>query len=291
MHGIRKRFYSTINNVLVCGSGLMGRGIAQVTAFSGYNVTLYDIKQDVLNKALELIKDNLNHSFNKQLNDKTKAVEQTNKTLARIKASTDLNSTFVASSPDLVIEAIIEDLEAKKTLFAHLDKIAPPGVIFASNTSSLSITDIASGVSRKDNFVGLHFFSPVPIMKLVEIVKTEHSSPETAIICKDTPGFIVNRLLVPYLLESVKLYDQGIASIKDIDTAMKLGAGYPMGPFELLDYVGLDVVKFINDAWHAKNPQDPMFQPSQSINKLVAEGNLGKKTGKGFYDYTKKNKL
>ncbi|MEQ2243206.1 hypothetical protein ILYODFUR_004721, partial [Ilyodon furcidens] len=171
--------------------------------------------------------------------------------------------------------------------------------IFASNTSSLPITDIASSTSRQDRFGGLHFFNPVSMMKLVEVIATSATSQETfdsllsfskalgktPVSCKDTPGFIVNRLLVPYMIEALRLHERGHGSKEDIDIAMKLGAGYPMGPFELSDYVGLDTLKFIIDGWNEKDPDNPLFTPSELLNKLVADGKLGKKTGEGFYKY------
>merc|ERR1739842_290235 len=175
------------------------------------------------------------------------------------------------------------------------DQIAPAKTIFASNTSSLPISEIASTSSRADRFGGLHFFNPVPVMKLLEVVRIPQTSDETynamvawgkamgkvTVECKDTPGFIVNRLLVPYILEAVRMVERGDASVKDVDTAMKLGAGYPMGPFELADYVGLDTMKFIQDGWHEKYPDEPLFNHSPLLAQLVAEGKLGVKSGEG----------
>ncbi|XP_008285735.1 hydroxyacyl-coenzyme A dehydrogenase, mitochondrial [Stegastes partitus] len=201
----------------------------------------------------------------------------------------------VIQSSDLVLEAIVENLKIKQDLFSRLDKLAPAHTIFASNTSSLPISDIASSTNRLDRFGGLHFFNPVPMMKLVEVGLTKQhlfficlysrvlgrSGPR----CQDTPGFIVNRLLGPYLLEAIQLYERGHGSKEDIDIAMKLGAGYPMGPFELADYVGLDILKFIMDGWREMHPNSTLFASSELIDKLVAEGKLGKKTGEGFYKY------
>uniref|UniRef100_A0A674ICZ2 3-hydroxyacyl-CoA dehydrogenase n=1 Tax=Terrapene triunguis TaxID=2587831 RepID=A0A674ICZ2_9SAUR len=219
------------------------------------------------------------------------------KTLKNLTVSTD--PVAVVHSTDLVIEAIVENLQVKNDLFKRLDKFAPENTIFASNTSSLQITDIANSTTRQDRFGGLHFFNPVPMMKLVEVIKTPMTNQKTfeslmeftkalgknPISCKDTPGFVVNRLLVPYLMEAVRLYERGDASKEDIDVAMKLGAGYPMGPFELLDYVGLDTSKYIIDGWHSLEPNNPLFAPSPLLNKLVEERKMGKKTGEGFYKY------
>lgn len=300
-----KRFYSItntnnqkINHVSIIGSGLMGSGIAQVTAQAGFQVTLVDQNDTVLNKALASIKKNLQRATKKKFENKPEDQQNfIDETLNRIAVATAVDNG--AEKADLVIEAIVENLKVKHTLFKKLDEIAPPETIFTSNTSSLPITDIAEPCSRKDKFGGLHFFNPVPVMKLLEVIKTNDTSVETyaslmefgkkigkvTVECKDTPGFIVNRLLVPYMFQAIQMYERGDASVKDIDTAMKLGAGYPMGPFELADYVGLDTCKFINDGWLERFPTDPNFKDSELLNKLVAENKLGRKTGEGFYKY------
>ncbi|KAH0615906.1 hypothetical protein JD844_026533 [Phrynosoma platyrhinos] len=257
-----------VKHVTVIGGGLMGAGIAQIAAATGHTVILVDQSDEILNKSKKGIQDSLKKLTKKKFADKPEAgAEFIEKTLKNITTSTDPVS--VVHSTDLVVEAIVENLSAKNELFKTLDKFAPEHTIFASNTSSLPITDIANATTRQDRFGGLHFFNPVPLMKLVE----------------DTPGFIVNRLLVPYLMESVRLFERGDASKEDIDIAMKLGAGYPMGPFELLDYVGLDTSKYIMDGWHSLEPDNPLFAPSPLLNQLVDEKKLGKKTGEGFYQY------
>ncbi|XP_005872482.1 hydroxyacyl-coenzyme A dehydrogenase, mitochondrial [Myotis yumanensis] len=287
-----------IKHVAVIGGGLMGAGIAQVAAATGHTVVLVDQAEDILAKSKKGIEESLKKIAKKKFAENPQAgSEFVEKTLSNISTNTDAAS--VVHSMDLVVEAIVENLKVKNELFKRLDKFASEHTIFASNTSSLQITNIANATTRQDRFAGLHFFNPVPMMKLVEVIKTPMTSQKTfeslldfskalgkhPVTCKDTPGFIVNRLLVPYLMEAVRLYERGDASKEDIDVAMKLGAGYPMGPFELLDYVGLDTTKFIMDGWHEMDTQNPLFQPSPSVNKMVAEKKLGKKTGEGFYKY------
>merc|ERR1719318_1399505 len=199
----------------------------------------------------------------------------------------------------MVLESVVENMALKQKLFAEYDQIAPAKTIFASNTSSLPISEIASSSSRPDRFGGLHFFNPVPVMKLLEVVRIPQTSDETynamvawgkamgkaTVECKDTPGFIVNRLLVPYLMEAVRMVERGDASAKDVDVAMKLGAGHPMGPFELFDYIGHDTMDLIMQGWSGRYPDETLFRRSEMVQKLVAEGKLGKKTGEGFYKY------
>ncbi|XP_053195969.1 hydroxyacyl-coenzyme A dehydrogenase, mitochondrial [Scomber japonicus] len=289
---------TVIKHVTIIGGGQMGAGIAQVAASTGHSVTLVDTSEDILKKSVKGIEGSLKRVVKKKYADKPEAGEQfIQKVLKNVSYSTDAGSTV--KSTDLVLEAIVENLKIKQGLFGGLDKLAPAHTIFASNTSSLPITDIASATTRLDRFGGLHFFNPVPMMKLVEVIGTSATSQETfdsllnfskalgktPVSCKDTPGFIVNRLLVPYMMEAIRLHERGHGSKEDIDIAMKLGAGYPMGPFELLDYVGLDTAKFIMDGWSAMDPGNPLFGQSELLNKLVAEGKFGKKTGEGFYKY------
>jgi len=239
-------------------------------------------------------------SKKKFASDEKGAEQYVEKTLSLIKTSTDANTAV--KDCHLVLEAIVENVDIKRKLFADLDKAAPKEVIFASNTSSIPISEIACSTQRLDRFGGLHFFNPVPMMRLLEVIRTEQTSQatvdlitqwgksigKTTVDCKDTPGFVVNRLLVPTMMEAVRMLERGDATARDIDTAMKLGAGHPMGPFELSDYVGLDVTKFIIDGWHQKFPDNPLFKPSPLLNKLVADNKLGIKTGEGFYKYDKK---
>lgn len=217
--------------------------------------------------------------------------------MARITGLTSAEEA--AKEADLIIEAVPENIGLKQKIFESLDKAAPAHCVFASNTSSLKIVDIQATSKRVDKFAGLHFFNPVPLMKLLEVVRGPDTSPETfdklvefgkklgktTVDCKDTPGFIVNRLLVPAIFEAIRLVERGDASKEDVDVAMKLGAGHPMGPFTLADMVGLDTCKNIMDGWHKTYPGVELFEPSPMLDKLVAEGKLGKKTGEGFFKY------
>jgi len=288
-----------ISKVAIIGGGQMGSGIAQVSAVVGQKVTIIDLDSNVLANSQKTITKSLERVFRKKVPDEAERKAKIEGIMANISTSTELSG---AAGSDLVVEAIVENLDIKKKIFAQLDDIAPKDTIFASNTSSLPITDIASSTKRLDRFGGLHFFNPVPMMKLVEVVGTKETSKETfdamdnwakglgkvTVACQDTPGFLVNRLLVPYCLEAIRLHERGHGTKEDIDVAMKLGAGYPMGPFELTDYVGLDTMKFIMDGWSEVEPDNPLFQPSAMLNKLVEEGKLGRKTQQGFYDYRKK---
>lgn len=287
-----------IKHVTIIGGGQMGAGIAQVAASTGHSVALVDTSEDILKKSVKGIEGSLKRVVKKKFADKPEAGEEFIQNVLK-NVSTSSDARAAVQSTDLVLEAIVENLQIKQDLFSALDKIAPAHTLFASNTSSLPISDIASSTNRLDRFGGLHFFNPVPMMKLVEVIATSATSQETfdsllnfskalgktPVSCKDTPGFIVNRLLVPYMMEAIRLHERGHGSKEDIDIAMKLGAGYPMGPFELLDYVGLDTAKFIIDGWSAMDPGNPLFQQSELLNKLVAEGKYGKKTGEGFYMY------
>ncbi|KAK7072763.1 hypothetical protein SK128_009931 [Halocaridina rubra] len=290
---------AAIKNVTVIGSGLMGAGIAQVAAQTGHTVTMVDIDGEAVKKAEKRIGDSIHRVAKKKFADGDEANKFISEALGRLSTSTDAVSSVTAS--DLVVEAIVENLDVKKKLFAQLDAAAPQHTIFASNTSSLPIGKIAEATNRKDRFGGLHFFNPVPVMKLLEVVRIPETSQATydamvawgktmgkvTVACKDTPGFIVNRLLVPYMFEAVRMVERGDASPRDVDTAMKLGAGYPMGPFELMDYVGLDTGKFIVDGWAKADPDNPLFKSSELVNKLVSEGKFGVKSGEGIYKYKK----
>jgi 3-hydroxybutyryl-CoA dehydrogenase len=280
-----------LNTVGVIGCGLMGSGIAEVCARAGFRVVVREINEDLLQNGLDRIR----KSLGKAVARGKISQEQADQTLARIQGTLEL-ADFAGC--DLVIEAAIENMDLKKEIFAELDHILPPHAILASNTSSLCITEMASVTSRGDKVLGIHFFNPVPVMPLIEFVRTILTSDETMaaahefgaslgktmVTAKDTPGFIVNRLLIPYLLQAVQIYEDGLATREDIDTAIKLGLAHPMGPLTLLDFVGLDTTLFIADAMYDEY-KDPRYAAPPLLRRMVLAGHLGRKSGKGFYDY------
>lgn len=280
-----------IKKVGVVGCGLMGSGIVQVCAQSGYQVVVSEINEELLNKGLASITSFLSKSV-----DKGKLSQQDkDATLSRIKGTTN---TKDFSDCDLMIEAVVENMDLKKRVFAGLNKICPEHSILSTNTSVLSVLDMAMVTTRPDKVLGLHFFNPVPIISLVEVVKTIATSDETleigtafskslgktAVIAQDTPGFIVNRLLTPFLLNAVRMLETGVAAREDIDTAINLGMNLPMGPLTLLDLIGIDTVFFGASAMY-EELKDPQYAPPPLMKKMVAAGWLGRKTGKGFYEY------
>ena len=280
-----------IKSVGVCGFGLMGSGIAQVAASAGYDVVVYEVAAAPLDKGLAGVKKSLEKFVEKQ----SLSAADRDATLTRLKTTTNLDDLKAC---DLVIEAAVENIQIKKELFKKLDGMLTPHAIICSNTSSLSITELAAATNRGDRVAGLHFFNPVPLMKLVEVVKTILTSQATIdalyayakkvgkrpILAQDTPGFIVNRLLVPYLMYAIRMYESGLASREDIDEGMKLGCGHPMGPLTLLDFVGLDTTYYIAEIMFDEF-KDPLFAPPPLLKRMVLAGRLGKKSGKGFYDY------
>ncbi|MBI2954073.1 MAG: 3-hydroxybutyryl-CoA dehydrogenase [Chloroflexi bacterium] len=283
-----------IRKVGVVGCGLMGSGIAQVCAAAGFDVVVAEVSEELLNKGMDRLRGFLADGVKRG----KMTQEKMDQILSNIKPTVSLEDF---ADRDFVIEAIIENIAEKRKLFSQLDKICPPHTIFASNTSSLAIMEMAISTKRLDRFVGLHFFNPVPLMKLAEVIYTITSSDETVkdvkefaaalgktpVLAKDTPGFIVNRLLVPYLLDAIRMYEAGTASIEDIDAAMVLGCGYPMGPMTLNDLVGLDTTYYIANIFF-EELKDPKFAPPPLMKRMVLAGLLGRKTGKGFYDYSEK---
>jgi 3-hydroxybutyryl-CoA dehydrogenase len=284
---------AALKQVGVVGCGLMGSGIAQVSAQSGSTTWVREVDKPTLEKGLGRIRKFLDDGVAK---GKVPA-EDRDRTLANLKGTTDLADL---RSCELVVEAVVEDIAAKREVFAALEKICPPTTVLASNTSSLSITEIAASVSRPERVLGLHFFNPVPLMKLVEIIRALTTSDgafatgtgfveqlgKTAVVAKDTPGFVVNRLLVPYLLDAVRIYESGVATREDIDNGMKLGCGHPMGPLTLCDFVGLDTTYSIANIMFEEFKL-PQYAAPPLLKRMVLAGHLGRKSGRGFYDYTK----
>ena len=280
-----------IQRVGVVGCGLMGSGIAQVCAAAGFTTVVREVTPELVEKGLKGIEKNLARLVEKgTINESVKGEIR-----GRLKGTTAIEDL---KDCDLVIEAIIEQLPAKKELFSALDKQCPASTIFASNTSSLTITEIATSTKRPERFVGLHFFNPVPVMKLVEVVRTIATDEavyeemvafgaklgKTSVRAKDSTGFIVNRLLVPYLLDAIRALEQGVGSIEDIDNSMKLGCGYPMGPLTLLDFVGLDTTYYISQIMFDEFKERRFAAPSL-LKRMVLAGWNGRKSGRGFYDY------
>jgi 3-hydroxyacyl-CoA dehydrogenase len=288
-----------IQKVGVVGCGLMGHGIAQVAAQGGFDVLVVETEQKFLDSGLARIDKSLAKLAEKAV-EKGKPAEQAKAESAAVRARIggSLDRKALADR-DLVVEAIVENLDLKKELFADLGRICRKETILASNTSSFPIAVMGEASGRPAQMVGLHFFNPVQLMKLVEVVRTPKTSDESfaaarafgeacgkvPVTCKDTPGFVVNRLLVPYMVQSLLMLERGDASPADIDTAMKLGCGHPMGPIELTDYVGLDTTLAILEGWVKAHPKESAFAIPASLQKKVAEGKLGRKTGEGFYKW------
>jgi len=283
---------SDINTVGVLGCGLMGSGIAQTAAAAGFTTIVREVNDEANTRG----RGSITRSLDKLVEKGKLQQDARDATLGRLRFTTSLADL---KSCDIVIEAVVEDLEMKKQMWRELDGLCAPHAIFASNTSSLTIIDQAVATRRADRFVGLHFFNPVPLMKLVEVVRTVTTSPETMtkafafgkalgkepIAAKDNSGFVVNLLLVPYLLELLRQLEHGVASVPDIDKAMQLGCGYPMGPFVLLDFVGLDTTyKIAEIMFHEYREQ--RYAPPPLLKRMVLAGMYGKKSGKGFYDYS-----
>ncbi len=283
---------SDITRVGVLGCGLMGSGIAQVAATAGYATIVRDVAQPILDKAKAGIEKSLAKFVEK---GKLQATDR-DTVLTRLSFTT---TTAELRQCDIVIEAVTEDLEVKNALWKELDGLCGAGTIFASNTSSLTIAAMAAATKRADRFVGLHFFNPVPLMPLLEVVRTVTTSEETfkrafafarslgkePVAAKDNSGFIVNLLLVPYLLDAIRALEHGVGSVTDIDKAMQLGCGYPMGPLTLLDFVGLDTTYKIADIMFAEY-KEQKYAPPPLLKRMVLAGMYGKKSGKGFYDYS-----
>ena len=280
-----------IRKIGVLGCGLMGSGIAEVAAKAGFETEIREVSDALLEKGMGRIRTSLGRAVEKG----KLSAEERDRVLGRIHGSTGFEAM---ADCDLVVEAIVENLDEKKATYAALDKVVQAGAIFASNTSSLTVTQLAMATSRPERFVGLHFFNPVPVMKLVEVVRTLLTDDgvlaevdafcraigKTPVACKDNSGFIVNRLLVPYLLDAIRALEEGVGSVADIDEGMRLGCGYPMGPFQLLDFVGLDTTYFIANIMFEEY-REKRFAPPPLLKQMVQAGRLGRKSGRGFYDH------
>ncbi len=280
-----------IKRVGVVGCGLMGSGIVEVCARSGYDVVVREVDDDFLKQGLRRVENSMRRGV-----ERGKLAEaEMQAAQGRITGTTNLADL---GDSDLVIEAVVEKMDLKKEVFRELDRVCPPGTLFASNTSSLSITEMASVTSRPQSLLGMHFFNPVPVMKLVELVRGLQTSEETmatgrrfaesvgktVVVCKDSPGFIVNLLLVPFMLDAVRALELGVATREDIDTAVQLGLAHPMGPLTLLDYVGIDTTYYIAEAMFEEF-KDPRYAAPPLMRKMVLAGRHGRKTGRGFYEY------
>jgi 3-hydroxybutyryl-CoA dehydrogenase len=280
-----------ITTVGVLGCGLMGAGIAQVSAAAGYRTIVREVDDVQLHKGLGRVKKFLDDGVSKG----RVTAEARDKTLGNLMGTTTFEDLRAC---DLIIEAVVENLDVKRTAYAALEELVPPHVIFVSNTSSLCITELAASTRRPDRFAGLHFFNPVPVMKLVEVVRALTTGDDTyrtvvafaeslgrePITAPDRPGFIVNRLLVPYLLDAIRAYENGLGTLEDIDKGMKLGCGHPMGPFTLLDFVGLDTTYYIANIMFDEF-KEAAYAPPPLLKRMVLAGRYGRKSGRGFYNY------
>lgn len=281
----------TISHVGVLGCGLMGAGIAQTTAQAGFDTIVLDVEQAFVDRGLGRVRQSLDQGVSKG----KVAPEVRDATLAKLTGTTRYADL---ARCDIVVEAIVENLELKRQAYAEVEAVVAEHTVLASNTSSLCIMELAAATRRPDRFVGLHFFNPVPVMKLVEVIRalsTSEATYETAlgfgralgketIVAPDRPGFIVNRLLVPYLLEAVRAYEHGLGTVEDIDKGMQLGCGHPMGPFTLLDFVGLDTTYYIANIMFDEF-REPAYAPPPLLKRMVLAGRLGRKSGRGFYTY------
>jgi len=284
-----------IKKLGVVGAGAMGNGIALVAAQIGCEVVMRDIKDEFVERGMKSIDKFLSRSVEK---GKLEA-EEKDAVLGRIKGTTDMSQL---KDVDFVIEVVIEDLELKKSVFKELDELCRPEVIIASNTSSMSITEIAAATNRPEKICGMHFFNPVPLMRLVEVIRGFSTSDETIAVTtdlaikmgkitvevkKDSPGFIVNRIMIPHMLEAIKIVEEGIASVEDVDTAVKNGLNYPMGPFELMDLTGIDIAYFVSEYFYKELNKESKWVSPGLLKTMIRAGKLGRKTGGGWYAYDK----
>ncbi len=285
-----------IKKIGVIGAGTMGNGIAQVASQIGCEVIMRDISDEFVARGLK----NIENFLQKSVEKGKMTPEQKSEVLGRIKGTTNMADL---KDVDFAIEAVIEDMELKKKVFKELDELLRPEVIIATNTSSMSITEISVATKRPDKVCGMHFFNPVPLMKLVEVIRGYFTSDETIAITtdlakkmgkitvevkKDSPGFIVNRIMIPHFIEAIKIVEEGIASIQDVDTAVKNGLNYPMGPFELMDLTGVDIAYYVTEYFYKELNKELKWVAPNLLKSMIKAGRLGRKTGAGWYDYSKK---
>lgn len=284
-----------IKKIGVIGAGAMGNGIAQMAAQIGYEVVLRDIKEEYVERGIK----NVDRFLSKSVEKGKLEAAQKDAIMGRIKGTTEMSDL---KDVDFVIEAVIENLDLKKSVFKELDELCAPHVILASNTSSMSLTEIAAATKRPEKVCGMHFFNPVPIMKLVEIIRGYSTNDETVDITtalakkmgkitvevkKDSPGFVVNRIMIPHMLEAIKIVEEGIASIEDVDIAVKAGLNYPMGPFELMDLAGIDICYFVTEYFYQELNKESKWVSPNLLKTMIRANKLGRKTGGGWYDYGK----
>jgi len=284
-----------IKKIGVIGAGAMGNGIAQMAAQIGYEVVLRDIKEEYVERGIK----NVDRFLSKSVEKGKLEAAQKDAIMGRIKGTTEMSDL---KDVDFVIEAVIENLDLKKSVFKELDELCAPHVILASNTSSMSLTEIAAATKRPEKVCGMHFFNPVPIMKLVEIIRGYSTNDETIDITtalakkmgkitvevkKDSPGFVVNRIMIPHMLEAIKIVEEGIASIEDVDIAVKAGLNYPMGPFELMDLTGIDICYFVSEYFYKELNKESKWVSPNLLKTMIRANKLGRKTGGGWYDYGK----
>ncbi len=284
-----------IKKIGVVGAGTMGNGIAQVAAQVGCEVVMRDIEDQYVQRGL----DNIDRFLSKSVEKGKIQADEKDAAMGRIKGTTDMADL---KDVDLVVEAVIEDLELKKAVFKDLDEICRPEIVLASNTSSMSVTEIAAATKRPEKVCGMHFFNPVPLMRLVEVIRGYYTSDDTVAVAtalaqrmgkvtvdvkKDSPGFIVNRIMMPHFLEAIKIVEEGIASIEDVDTAVKNGLNYPMGPFELMDLTGIDIAYFVTEYLYAELNKESKWVSPNLLKSMIRANRLGRKTGGGWYDYGK----
>ncbi|CAI4223523.1 unnamed protein product [Auanema sp. JU1783] len=289
---------ASLNHIAILGYGLMGSGIAQICLQNGYKVSIYGRNPKRLVECSERIRWGLvKHASKANKLDKEEVNSVVDQQMSCLSYNTVISK--VVQNADMVIEAVAEDLQLKRKIFEEVQEYCPSNALLITNTSSIRLMDIVECIENPAHFAGLHFFNPVPLIKLVEVVSTSLTSDETkqvliefcrtidktSIACKDTPGFIVNRLLIPYLIESIRMVERGDATMEDIDAGMRCGTNYPMGPLELCDYVGLDTLQNVMKVWRESMPNDSRFEPCALLDSLVEQGKLGRKTKQGFYSY------